>query len=73
MEKLLAAQPPIPVPAIVLQGEDNGVVPEMWSSHRHRFTGRAEQWVLPRIGHNIPAEAPGAVADAVLELIRATS
>jgi pimeloyl-ACP methyl ester carboxylesterase len=72
IEQKLAAQPPIPVPTIVLQGDANGVVPEMWSKYRNRFTGPAEERVFPGIGHNIPAEAPDAVARAVLDLIGAT-
>jgi pimeloyl-ACP methyl ester carboxylesterase len=72
LEQRLAAQPPIPVPTIVLQGEANGVVPELWTKYRDRFTGPAEQRELPRIGHNIPAEAPEPVAQAVLDLVRAT-
>lgn len=72
IEQKLAAQPSIPVPTIVLQGDANGVVPEMWSKYRNRFTGPAEERVFPGIGHNIPAEAPDAVARAVLDLIGAT-
>src|SRR5262249_42099176 len=72
IEQQLASLPPIPVPTIVLQGEVNGVTPELWSRHRHRFTGRAEQRSIARVGHNIPAEAPKAVADALLELMHGT-
>jgi pimeloyl-ACP methyl ester carboxylesterase len=72
IELKLAAQPPIPVPTIVLQGDANGVVPEMWSQYRNRFTGPAEERVLPGVGHNVPAEAPDAVAKAVLDLIGTT-
>lgn len=72
IERQLAAQPAIPVPTIVLQGDANGVVPDLWSSHKSKFTGRATQRLLPRVGHNIPAEEPAAVADAVLELIQST-
>ena len=71
IERLLAAQPPIPVPTIVLQGDANGVVPETWSKYRDKFTGPAEQRVIARVGHNIPAEAPEAVAGAVLDLLGA--
>jgi pimeloyl-ACP methyl ester carboxylesterase len=72
IERQLAAQPPIPVPTIVLQGAANGVVPDLWQSHRSKFTGRAMQRLFPRAGHNIPAEEPAAVADAVLELLQST-
>ena len=72
IERELAAQPPIPVPTIVLQGAANGVVPDLWRSHQSKFTGQAMQRVFPRAGHNIPAEEPAAVADAVLELVQRT-
>jgi pimeloyl-ACP methyl ester carboxylesterase len=72
IEKKLAAQPAISVPTIVLQGDANGVVPDMWSSYRKKFTGPAEQRVFPGVGHNVPAEAPDGLARAVLDLLKAT-
>lgn len=72
IERRLAAQPVIPVPTIVLQGDANGVVPEMWTRYRDKFTGPAEEHKLDRVGHNIPAEAPDAVVNAVLKLLAAT-
>jgi pimeloyl-ACP methyl ester carboxylesterase len=72
IEKRLAAQPAIPVPTIVLQGDANGVSPELWTKYRSRFTGPAEERVFPGVGHNVPAEAPDAVAQAVLDLVRTT-
>ena len=69
IERRLAAQPKITVPAIALQGEADGVLgPELSQGHARQFTGRYERRVLPRIGHNPPQEAPGAFADAVLAL-----
>jgi pimeloyl-ACP methyl ester carboxylesterase len=72
IERMLAAQPAISVPTIVLQGDANGVVPEMWSQYRDKFTGPAEERTFAGVGHNIPAEAPDAVVKAVLDLITAT-
>jgi pimeloyl-ACP methyl ester carboxylesterase len=70
IERRLAAQPKITVPAIALQGEADGVLgPELSQGHARQFTGRYERRVLPRIGHNPPQEAPGAFADAVLALL----
>jgi pimeloyl-ACP methyl ester carboxylesterase len=70
IERRLAAQPKIAVPAIALQGEADGVLgPELSESHARQFTGRYERRVLPRIGHNPPQEAPDAFADAVLGLL----
>jgi pimeloyl-ACP methyl ester carboxylesterase len=69
IENKLAMQPAIPVPTIVLQGDANGVVHDLWTGYRDKFTGAAQQRVLPRVGHNVPAEAPDAVARAVLDLL----
>ncbi len=71
IERQLAAQPPIAVPTIVLHGAANGVIPSMWNESH--FTDRAEFRLIPDAGHNLPAEVPDVVANAALELIRATS
>ena len=71
IEQRLATQPKIGVPAVVLHGDDSGVQPAAGSeSHSPFFTGPYQRRVLPGIGHNIPQEAPKAVVDAVLELLR---
>ena len=72
IEQRLAAQPPIPVPTIALHGEANGLLPDSWSEHERRFTGRRERRLIAGVGHNLPAEAPDAIADAVLELLGRT-
>jgi pimeloyl-ACP methyl ester carboxylesterase len=73
IERELTAQPPIRVPTIVLHGEANGVVPGMWRANDPRFPGPNQRRIIPRAGHNLPAEVPREVAGAVLELIAATS
>jgi pimeloyl-ACP methyl ester carboxylesterase len=71
IERQLAAQPKIAVPTIALQGEADGVHPAESSEHHATyFTGRYQCRLLPGVGHNPPREAPQAVADAILELIR---
>ena len=71
IEKRLAAQPPIPVPTIVLHGDGDGVAPaEMSAGHGKLFTGPYQRRVIPVIGHNPPQEAPNDFADAVIELCR---
>jgi pimeloyl-ACP methyl ester carboxylesterase len=71
IERQLAAQPKIAVPTIALQGEVDGVhPPESSEHHATYFTGLYRRRLLPRVGHNPPREAPQAVADAILELIR---
>ena len=73
VEQSLAGQPPITVPAITFDGTDDGVrPPSPASAHAHRFTGGREHRVLPKVGHNLPQEAPAAFADAVLQLVRTT-
>jgi pimeloyl-ACP methyl ester carboxylesterase len=72
IEQRLAAQPGITVPAIALHGASSGIQPPAGSeAHARNFAGPYQRRVLPKIGHNLPQEAPLAVADAVLELARA--
>jgi pimeloyl-ACP methyl ester carboxylesterase len=72
IEQRLATQPAITVPTIVLHGASSGIQPPAGSeAHARLFTGPYQRRVLPKIGHNLPQEAPLAVADAVLELARA--
>jgi pimeloyl-ACP methyl ester carboxylesterase len=58
------------VPTITLHGRDNGVLPvESSEPHERHFAGRYERRVLEGVGHNLPLEAPGVFADAVLALL----
>lgn len=67
IEQRLAAQPDIAVPAIVLQGADDGVDPPARADAAEpHFTGPYERRIVPGAGHNLPQEAPDAFADAVL-------
>jgi pimeloyl-ACP methyl ester carboxylesterase len=73
-ERRLAAQPPIPVPAIALEGEGDGVMAiEGCASHARHFTGHHELRRIPLAGHNTPQEAPQAFAAAVLDVSRAAA
>jgi pimeloyl-ACP methyl ester carboxylesterase len=70
IESLLAAQPDIAVPTIVLHGEADGVGPVQQSaSHANHFKGRYERRVIPVAGHFLPHEAPEAVVKAVQDLV----
>jgi pimeloyl-ACP methyl ester carboxylesterase len=72
IEQRLAAQPAITVPTIVLHGASSGIQPPAGSeAHARLFAGPYQRRVLPKIGHNLPQEAPVQVADAILELARA--
>ena len=69
IEKRLEAQPPIAVPAIGLDGGGDGVTPPGKAAQdAPRFTGGYEHRVIPRVGHNLPQEAPREFAEAVLSL-----
>ncbi len=71
IEKQLAAQPPITVPTITFDGEDDGVRPASdASAHGHRFTGPRSHRTVPGVGHIMPQEVPQVFADAVLELVK---
>jgi pimeloyl-ACP methyl ester carboxylesterase len=71
IERRLAAQPPISVPTIVIQGEGDGVnvAGTAAPSQQRFFTGPYQRRLVPVIGHDVPQEAPADVARAVLELI----
>jgi pimeloyl-ACP methyl ester carboxylesterase len=69
-ELLLAAQPPITVPTVVLDGEGDGVILTGGSEHHDRFfTGPYQRRVIPVVGHNLPQEAPHDFAAAILSVI----
>ena len=69
IEALLAAQPDIAVPTVVLEGLDDGVAPpqaeDIAAAH---FSGPYQRACVKGIGHNFPQEAPEVFARAVLEV-----
>ncbi len=66
LEGRLAAQPPIRVPTVTLDGADDGVMRSGGdASHATQFVGRHEHRVIDGAGHNLPQEAPAAFSDAV--------
>jgi pimeloyl-ACP methyl ester carboxylesterase len=70
LEQRLAKQPKIAAPTIVLQGEGDGVNSATASdTQAQHFTGRYQRRLIPRIGHNVPQEAPQEVAKALLDLL----
>jgi pimeloyl-ACP methyl ester carboxylesterase len=74
VEQRLAARPPITVPTIVLQGEGDGVAGGTRADTQARlFTGPYQRRLIPRIGHDVPQEAPQETAAALLELLRSTT
>lgn len=71
LEQRLALTPPINVPAITLDGTDDGVMPIGGTAgDKKHFTGWHEHRVIAGAGHNVPQENPAAFADAILTLHR---
>jgi len=67
IEAQLAAQPPIRVPTLTLDGADDGVMAQGGTAHHDvHFTGRHAHQVIDGGGHNLPQEKPQAFAAAVL-------
>ena len=69
LEKRLAAAPPIAVPTITLEGDDNGAPHPEASAYAMKFTGMYEhRLIMGGIGHNLPQEAPQAFAEAIVDV-----
>jgi pimeloyl-ACP methyl ester carboxylesterase len=73
LERRLAAGPLIAVPTIVLEGDANGAPHATGDApFRKKFSGKYDYRVISGgIGHNLPQEAPGAFAKAVIDVARA--
>jgi pimeloyl-ACP methyl ester carboxylesterase len=72
LERRLAAQPPVEVPAIVLAPAATGLggrPTENPEADRRRFPKLVARRIVEGAGHDLPAHRPDAVADAVLELV----
>ncbi len=73
IERALAGKPVIRPSTIVLHGGSDGVDPaEMAEKNLDRFDSLLRRTVSPGIGHNVPQESPGTVAEAVWELASRT-
>jgi pimeloyl-ACP methyl ester carboxylesterase len=69
LEDVLAGQPPITVPTVLLETGADGLLGPSAAGDREHFTGPYEHRLLDGIGHNAPQEAPIAFADAVASLL----
>ncbi len=66
IERRLAVQPPIRVPAVTIDGDRDGVNSGT-SHHARKFLGAHEHRVFEGAGHNLPQERPEAFAQAILD------
>ena len=66
IETALAAQPPITVPAITIDGDADGVGLGT-AHHAKKFAGPHEHRIFAGAGHNLPQERPEEWARAVLD------
>jgi pimeloyl-ACP methyl ester carboxylesterase len=67
IESRLAAQPPIAVPTVSIDGDADGVNPGT-AHHKAKFVGRHEHRVFHATGHNLPQERPAEWARAILDI-----
>jgi pimeloyl-ACP methyl ester carboxylesterase len=68
LEQRLAAAPTIGIPTITLEGDANGAPHPDAAIYRAKFTGRYEHRVIAGgVGHNLPQEAAGAFAQAIVD------
>jgi pimeloyl-ACP methyl ester carboxylesterase len=71
VERKLAANPSIGVPAITMEGDANGAPHPPPAAYRAKFTGRYEHRTISGgIGHNLPQEAPRDFARAVMDVAK---
>jgi pimeloyl-ACP methyl ester carboxylesterase len=69
LEQRLAQGPVIAVPTITLEGDANGAPHPDPSSYAGKFSGAySHRTIEGGVGHNLAQEAPGAFADAVLDV-----
>ena len=70
-ERMLADQPTIPVPTVILEGEADGNFPiTVGRPDPPRFTGPWLRRRVPDAGHNLPQESPEAFVAAILDVSR---
>ena len=69
LEAKLAAAPQVGVPAITLEGDENGAPHPDPAAYAKKFTGKyLHRLVKGGVGHNLPQEAPAAFAEAVIDV-----
>jgi len=69
LEQRLGSFPAIATPTITLEGDANGAPHPDPATYARRFTGRYQHRLIAGgIGHNLPQEAPGEFAQAVIDV-----
>jgi pimeloyl-ACP methyl ester carboxylesterase len=69
LEQRLAQAPNITVPTITLEGDANGAPHPEASAYAGKFVGRYEHRLITGgVGHNLPQEAPGDFAQAIIDV-----
>jgi len=72
LEMRLAAFPAIAVPTITMEGDANGAPHPEPAAYASKFTGQYEHRTIKGgIGHNLPQEAPGVFAEAIIDVTKA--
>lgn len=68
-ERRLSEAPIITVPSITMEGDANGAPHPDSTSYVAKFSGKySHKLITGGIGHNLPQEAPGAFAKAIIEV-----
>ena len=74
IEEAIKQTKKLSLPALYIQGEQDGVNPPEVSAHVHeKFAGPFERILLPGVGHFPTREAPEVVADALLHFLESLS
>lgn len=69
LEQRLATAPNIIMPTITLEGDANGAPHPEASAYAGKFSGRYEHRLITGgVGHNLPQEAPGDFAQAIIDV-----
>jgi pimeloyl-ACP methyl ester carboxylesterase len=69
LEQRLAQAPNISVPTITLEGDANGAPHPEASAYAGKFSGHYEHRLITGgVGHNLPQEAPGDFAQAIIDV-----
>src|SRR6266480_1174720 len=69
LEQRLGTAPNISMPTITLEGDANGAPHPKASAYAGKFSGRYEHRIITGgVGHNLPQEAPGDFAQAIIDV-----